>query len=140
MTLHEDDQRLMTLDDEVDEGFLSGVVIEVAANRCQVLVDSEMLDCSYRRVMLKHESAFTNLAAVGDDVLVSEIEPGVGVVEKVLPRRNMLARIHRPDVGKTSSQRKVIAANIDRVLVVASWRNATYLAGADRPLPDRRRP
>jgi ribosome biogenesis GTPase len=34
----------------------------------------------------------------------------------------MLARIHRPDVGKTSSQRRVIAANIDRVLVVASWR------------------
>ncbi len=77
----------------------------------------------YRRVMLKHESAFTNLAAVGDDVLVSEIEPGVGVVEQVLlPRRNMSPRMHRPDVGKTSSQRKVIAANIDRVLVVASWR------------------
>jgi len=110
------------VDPELDENFLSGVVIEVAANRCQVLVGSEVLDCSYRRVMLKQESIFTNLAAVGDDVLVSEVDPGVGVVEHVLPRRNMLARLHRPDVGKTSSQRKVIAANIDRVLVVASWR------------------
>ena len=47
------------LDAEADEGFLSGVVIEVAANRCKVLVNNETLECSYRRVMLKHDSAFT---------------------------------------------------------------------------------
>jgi ribosome biogenesis GTPase len=120
--LHADEPQEAEIDIDPDDVYLSGVVIEVAANRCQVLVNGEMLDCSYRRVMLKNQSEFTNLAAAGDDVLVSEIEAGVGVVEKILPRRNMLARIHRPDVGKVSSQRKVIAANIDRVLVVASWR------------------
>ena len=116
---HEHDD---AIDVEPGDDFVQGLVIEVSANRCRVLVEGEVLDCSFRRVMLKHDSAFTKLAVAGDDVLVTRLEERVGVVETILPRRSMLARPHRPDKGKLSSQVQVVAANIDQVLVVASWR------------------
>ena len=44
-----------------------------------------------------------------------------GVVERVLPRRNFLARPYSPDQGVISDLKQIIVANVDRVLIVASW-------------------
>lgn len=101
---------------------LQGTVMEVTSGRCKVGLDGQVLECSLRGALLAQESDFTTLVAVGDEVMVSQAEEGVGVVEQVLPRHSMLARIHRPDQGKISGLYQMIAANVDRVLIVAAWR------------------
>lgn len=130
---------------EAEEGGLppdtrQGVVIEAAGEQCTVLVEGKELDCTVRRSLLVEETTFTSVVAAGDDVAVSNGQKGSGVVEQVLPRRSVLARPYRPNKGATSSYRQIVAANIDQVLVVASWREPNiwpelidrYLIAAER--------
>ena len=57
------------------------------------------------------------LPAIGDAVAV-RLAPGhdMGVIERVLPRRNAFERWR----GKNRGERQVLCANVDRVLVVAA--------------------
>jgi len=102
-------------------GTRKGVVIEAAGEKCTVQVESKLLECSIRRALLTEETTFTSVVAAGDAVAVSSGVNGSGVVEMVLPRRSVLARPHRPDLGAISTLRQIVAANIDQVLIVASW-------------------
>ena len=103
-----------------------GIVVEVSSGLCRVSMDKRTLMCGIRGGLSAEESGFTNVIAVGDDVLISEDGAGMGVVEAVLPRRSVLAR---PDVFhdgyRTRDRRRqqVIAANVDQLLIVASWRS-----------------
>ena len=94
-----------------------GVVVEVSSSLCRVDVDGRSLVCGIRGSLSAEDSGFTNVVAVGDEVIVSEDGSDRGVVEAVLPRRTVLAR---PDVFYGHLQ-QVIAANVDQVLIVASW-------------------
>ena len=72
------------------------------------------------------ESGYSNVVAVGDYVEISIEADGRGVVENVLPRDSILARTASSQVGKASGQRQVVAANVDRVLIVAAWRKPNF--------------
>jgi len=95
-----------------------GVVVEVSSSLCRVDVDGRSLMCGIRGSLSAQDTGFTNVVAVGDEVVISQNGSDQGVVEAVLPRRSVLAR---PDVF-SPHLRQVIAANVDQLLIVASWR------------------
>ncbi|NJN99497.1 MAG: ribosome small subunit-dependent GTPase A [Anaerolineales bacterium] len=96
-----------------------GVVIEVSSGLCRVALGERTLMCGLRGSLSAEETGFTNVVAVGDNVLIFEDGTGRGIVEAVLPRHSALAR---PDVFRSHLQ-QVIVANANQLLVVASWRN-----------------
>jgi len=95
-----------------------GLVVEVSKGLCRVEVGQETLLCHIRSALSARETGFTNVVAVGDEVIVSQDGAEGGVVEEVLPRRSVLAR---PDVFRSHLQ-QVIVANADQLLIVSSWR------------------
>jgi ribosome biogenesis GTPase len=121
--------------DPVETG-LRGTVIEVASSQVRVDVDGQTLRCGLRGSLGAEETGETNVVAVGDHVLVTPDGYGGGAVVRVLPRRSVLAR---PSTFHTHLK-QVIAANVDQLLVVASWCEPTiwlelidrYLIAAER--------
>jgi ribosome biogenesis GTPase len=113
-----------------------GVVVEVSSGLCRVDLGGRTLMCGLRGSLSAEDTGFTNVVAVGDEVIVFDDGSGRGMVEQVLPRRSILAR---PDVFYNHLQ-QVIVANADQLLIVASWRNPTlwlelidrYLIAAER--------
>lgn len=113
-----------------------GMVIEVGPGLCRVSVDEAILICEFRGSLTAEGTGYTNICAVGDRVLVQPLDPGRGLVETVLPRRSSLAR---PD-SFYGHLMQIIAANVDQLLIVASWRQPhiwlelidEYLIGAAR--------
>jgi ribosome biogenesis GTPase len=95
-----------------------GVVLEIAKDLCRVSIDSRAVLCDIRGALTAEGSGFANVVAVGDRVLVSLPEEDHGFVEAVLQRRSALAR---PD-SFYLHLKQIIAANMDQVLIVASWR------------------
>jgi ribosome biogenesis GTPase len=96
-----------------------------------VALEDRTVLCSLRGSLTAAESQFTNAIAVGDSVRVQVTDGEQGMVEEVLPRRSLLAR---PDVFKHHRQ-QIVAANVDQVLVVSSWREpAIWLELIDRYL------
>lgn len=105
--------------DEISHAGTQGLVTEVSAGLCRVDVDGRMVLCTLRGSLSEQETGYTHVVAVGDRVIVREEGQDQGVIEQILPRRNQLAR---RDTFYTHLQH-VIAANIDQVLVIASWRD-----------------
>ncbi len=101
-----------------------GLVVEVSSGMCRVDIHNgaSPLLCDIRGSLKSQDTGYTNVVAVGDQVHITLNGDQRGVVERVLPRRSVLARPYRPDVGKSSSSQQIVVANIDRVLIVASWR------------------
>lgn len=99
-----------------------GIVVEVSSSLCRVELNGHSLVCGTRGSLSAEETGFTNVVAVGDQVVVSADGGERGIVEAVLPRRNFLAR---PDVFY-GHLKQVIAANVDQLLVVASWRDPHF--------------
>lgn len=107
------------------------IVVEVGSNLCRVDLDGQSLLCRLRGSLSAQETGFTNVVAVGDEVVVAQDGAERGTVEAVLPRRCVLAR---PDVFYPHLQ-QVIVANADQLLIVASWREpAIWLELIDRYL------
>jgi ribosome biogenesis GTPase len=104
-----------------------GTVIEVSTSLCRVRLDAgasgvRTLLCNLRNSLRVPHSGFSNVVAAGDQVVVSYNGSDRGRVEAVLPRRSALAR---PDVFYSHLQ-QVIVANVDQVLIVASWREPKF--------------
>ena len=99
-----------------------GTVVEASSGMCRVDVSGRILVCSLRGVLASHQTGTSNLIAAGDEVMVSVDGAEVGVVQTVLPRRCVLSR---PDVSQGHLQ-QVIAANVDQLLIVASWREPAF--------------
>jgi ribosome biogenesis GTPase len=100
----------------------SALVVEVSSGMCRVDLNGEILLCSVRGSLKSQETRYINVVAVGDQVVVSTNGNGQGVVESVLPRRSVLPRPYSPDKGVRSSLKQIVVANVDRLLIVASWR------------------
>jgi ribosome biogenesis GTPase len=98
-----------------------GLVIE-GSGLYRVEIEEEQLLCSLRGSLKSQETGFTNVVAVGDRVIVKRSEGDRGVIESVMPRRSVLARVYMPDRDISSDLRQIIVANVDQVLIVASWR------------------
>jgi ribosome biogenesis GTPase len=113
-----------------------GTIFEISTGSCRVRIEGRELLCTLRGSLSMHDTAFTNVIAIGDEVIVTEDGLGGGAVEKVLPRRSALTRL---DTFNTHL-RQIIAANVDQLLIIASWRNPNlwpelvdrYLIAAER--------
>lgn len=114
-----------------------GIVIEVSRGLCRVAVGKDIFVCDLRGILIAEGTGFTNVVAVGDRVLVSNLDDtGHGLVTEVLPRRSGLGRAD-PFYGHL---RQLVAANVDQLLIVAAWREPhiwmqlidEYLIGAAR--------
>lgn len=116
--------------------FLLGKVVEVSRGLCRAEVNGEVMVCDLRGILTAEGTGYTNILAVGDRVLVQMQTESRGLVEKVLPRRSGLAHADTFDVHL----KQIIAANVDQLLIVASWREPhiwfqmvdEYLIGAER--------
>ena len=109
---------------------VQGTVIDLSPGACRVEIGSGAVACSLRASLREMEQGYTNVIAVGDRVLISldgmgqqaSSSPVLGMVEEILPRSSALVR---PDVFYPHLQ-QVIAANIDQLLIVASWRDPVW--------------
>ena len=100
----------------------AGKVVSVSSGLCVVEIDGVRLQCRLRSKLTAAETSFTNVVAVGDQVILSDDGSGGGIIEQVLPRSSILAR---PDVFY-GHRRQVIAANVDQLLIVSSWREPPF--------------
>jgi ribosome biogenesis GTPase len=113
-----------------------GIVISAGGMSARVEMADQVVNCTVRGILTEIETGFTNAVTVGDRVVVSGDSVGGWVVEEVLPRRTSLTR---PDPFLAPRQ-QVIAANVDQLLVVSSWREPDiwlelidrYLIAAER--------
>jgi len=98
---------------------LRGTVIAVSEGLYQVAQGAATLLCSLRGALTSENTGFSNVVAVGDEVILSSDGSGRGVIEAMMPRRSVLAR---PDVA-ARHLRQVVVANADQLLIVSSWRD-----------------
>lgn len=110
-----------------------GTVSAVFGARCEVLDNGAAIPCLLRG-RLKQEA---RTLVAGDQVEYARIDDRQGVVERVLPRRNELARSgreHRRRRGEVYP-RQVVLANPDQVVFVAAARDpGIHFALMDRAL------
>jgi ribosome biogenesis GTPase / thiamine phosphate phosphatase len=99
-----------------------GLVVEVSSGKCRVSLNEKTILCHLRGNLKSAQSGYTSAVAVGDQVIISTDGENPGVVERVLPRRNILTRPSMTDKGQQRDLQQIIVANIDRLLIVASWR------------------
>ena len=115
----------------VPENWQRGIVTRVSTSLYDVDLGQDTALCAVRGALSAAETGYTNVVAVGDEVLVSLDPSGDGVIEHIYPRRTVLARpdVIRPDWSQ------VIVANVDQVLIVSSWEEpALWLELLDRYL------
>ena len=138
----EDEEFFEELSSEVDRrrspdaATQKGVVTQVSSGLCRVDLGERSLVCTLRGSLDTLNTGFSNIVAVGDEVLILPDGADQGVIEAVLPRRNALTR---PDVADNHRQ-QLIVANADQLLIVVSWRNPPiwlelidrYLIAAER--------
>ena len=115
-----------TSSNKIGKNFHQGTVIEVSSGMVRVSAQGETLLCTIRQALREQESGYTNVIAVGDEVHLNINNHNEAVVESVLPRKSILARMHRPDKGKISDKRQIVATNIDQVIIVAAWREPKF--------------
>lgn len=99
-----------------------GTVVEISSGLCTVAANGTSYLCTLRNSLRIEHSGYSNMVAVGDEVLFTHNGHERGIVDAVLPRRSALAR---PDPFNTYRQ-QVIVANVDRALIVASWREPAF--------------
>ncbi|HVR74345.1 MAG TPA: ribosome small subunit-dependent GTPase A [Planctomycetota bacterium] len=90
---------------------VEGLVVHKSSRDIRVETESGTVLCSFRGRL--REPGRRSLVVVGDQVLIS-CTGGEGILEKVLPRRTELVR------GTAGGEAMVVAANMDRLLVVLS--------------------
>lgn len=107
-------------------------VIKSTGKWCNVLTqEGTILKCRIRGKVRLEGLRTTNPVAVGDEVFVEiqEKEEAQGVIQKIAPRRNFIAR----KSINLSKKSQIIAANIDRAyLLVTLALPETHLAFVDR--------
>jgi len=95
-----------------------GQIIEIQTNHlCQVEIGEEVVNCTLSGRLKQYNFDRRSLVAVGDYVQVERQNPQQGRVEEIIPRKNALLRY-----SEQSYQTEIIiAANIDQVIITASW-------------------
>jgi ribosome biogenesis GTPase len=111
------DETTLMVAPEIPAGWQQGVVTQVSTSLYHVDLGEQITLCTVRGALSAADTGYTNVVAVGDQVLVSLDRSGDGVIEHVLPRRTVLAR---PDVV-TQDLSQIIVSNVDQVLIVSSW-------------------
>ena len=104
-----------------------GIVTSVSARTVQVHVDGVGdVRCSLRAHLWDSAAGETRPVAVGDRVEVTLEGDDAGAIESVGARTNQLGR---PKIGGRPGQRQVIAANLDRLIIVAALTDPPFRPG-----------
>ena len=113
----EDDSFILSVDESV---CLRGRVLSaIGSTQCTVQVDEgqaqagKKFDCTVRRVVRTVARDARNAVATGDRVLFLPGERHSGVIERVEPRRGVLARGHQ-------YKQHILVANVSQVAIVSS--------------------
>lgn len=101
-----------------------GIVTRGHGNRFIVYSGNEYIPCQLRGIV-KHKTHESTPVAVGDNVLISLIEDGEGVIEEILPRKSVLSR---PAIGRETREH-VLAANVDSLIIVTSIKQPRLKTG-----------
>jgi ribosome biogenesis GTPase len=101
---------------------LNGLVVESGSGMCRVDINGDLYLCDIKGSLKDAATGYINIIAVGDRVVVNPNGHKKGRIEAIEPRMNVFSRPYSPDVGKSSDMEQIIAANIDQVIIVASWR------------------
>ena len=96
----------------------NALVTAVAGMSARIEIEGRERPATIRGLLTELDTGYINPVAVGDDVVVTEDGAGAWAIESVLPRNTILAR---PDPFLAPRQ-QVIAANVDQLLIVSSWR------------------
>jgi ribosome biogenesis GTPase len=111
---------------------LTGTVIKSQSGFFWVRTDEGVLRCTLRG-RLKKSRVPSDIATLGDEVVITPTINGEGVVEEVMPRRSKLAR--RASGSKGVWKEDVLVANLDQVCTVfAVARPEPHLRMLDRYL------
>ena len=97
----------------------TALVTAVAGMSARIELDRVERPATIRGLLTELDTGYINPVAVGDKVTVTEDGAGAWAIESVLPRSTVLAR---PDPFLAPRQ-QVVAANVDRLLIVSSWRD-----------------
>src|SRR5918997_2819598 len=109
-----------------------GTVVKAQSGFFWVATDTGTLRCTLRG-RLKKSRVPTDIATIGDQVVVMPTSNGEGAVEEVMPRHSKLAR--RAAGQKGIWKEDVIVANLDQVVTVfAVARPEPHLRMLDRYL------
>ena len=95
------------------------LVTEVAGMSARIELDGERHPATVRGLLTEIDTGYINPVAVGDRAIVTEDGAGAWAIQDILPRKTTLTR---PDPFLAPRQ-QVIAANVDQLLIVASWRD-----------------
>jgi len=106
-------------------------VVRVDARQCEVLLDGEIRPAMLRGRLFEDRGEDRSPVAVGDHVRLG-IEGDDLAIDAVLPRRNLFAR---RAAGEDPDRRQLLAANVDRVVIVNSVSRPPFSSiAADRIL------
>ena len=97
----------------------TALVTEVAGMSARVDIDGVEHPATVRGLLTEIDTGYINPVAVGDRAIITEDGSGAWAIEDIQPRRTVLAR---PDPFLAPRQ-QVIAANVDQLLIVSSWRS-----------------
>ena len=96
----------------------TALVTAVAGMSAKIELDGQEKAATIRGLLTELDTGYINPVAVGDKAVVTEDGTGAWAIEAVLPRSAILTR---PDPFLAPRQ-QVIAANVDQLLIVSSWR------------------
>ncbi len=96
----------------------TALVTTVAGMSAKIEMDGQERAATIRGLLTELDTGYINPVAVGDKAVVTEDGAGAWAIEAVLPRSAILVR---PDPFLAPRQ-QVIAANVDQLLIVSSWR------------------
>jgi len=99
-----------------------GILIEVSRKKSKVLVGDEMITCLVGGMFLNREES---LLATGDRVLVEKL-PEDWVIRRVMPRVTKLSRPAAEGTGLSQVREKIIASNIDVIVIVTSVNRPSF--------------
>ena len=100
---------------------MKGVVSKVMGLYCTVYCDAIYINCvmrgKLRQLIEAGSKKFSNIIAVGDEVVITKLDDSSGVIEEILPRRNYFSRKEKGKHKKID----MIAANCDCVVAMQSF-------------------
>jgi ribosome biogenesis GTPase len=112
--------------DGVDETTLvSGVVEAFRGQLAEVLTDDGLVRCAVRGRLETADSEDRSLLVVGDRVGIALTAPNEGVIELVRERERVLIRADK----RVKRFRHIIAANIDKVILITSVSEPAFRPG-----------
>lgn len=96
-----------------------GVVVRATGSWYEVLYDHAVVSCRIRGRLRLRGARSTNPVVVGDRVACRQDENGDYLIDDICPRRNYIIR----RASNLSKESHIIAANIDRALLVVTLRS-----------------